>query len=98
MATVRSDFEPPPERRVFCNRTLNMRSIRAIGYDMDYTLIHYHVAEWERRAYEEVRGALVAAGWPVAGLHFDPDMVVRGLVIDLERGNLLKANRFGFVR
>lgn len=33
---------PPPERGIFCNRTLNMRSIRAIGYDMDYTLIHYH--------------------------------------------------------
>ena len=30
-------------RGVFCNRTLNLRSIRAIGYDMDYTLVHYHV-------------------------------------------------------
>ncbi len=37
-------------RGVYCNRTLNLRSIRAIGYDMDYTLIHYHVEEWERRA------------------------------------------------
>jgi len=45
----------PPERGVFCNRTLNLRSTRAIGYDMDYTLVHYHVAEWERRAYEYVR-------------------------------------------
>ncbi len=30
----------PRSRRVYCNRTLNLRSIRAIGYDMDYTLVH----------------------------------------------------------
>ena len=33
----------PIERNIFTNRTLNMRSIQAIGYDMDYTLIHYDV-------------------------------------------------------
>ena len=37
---------PPPERQIFCNRTLNLRAIEAIGYDMDYTLIHYDVDEW----------------------------------------------------
>jgi HAD superfamily 5'-nucleotidase-like hydrolase len=88
----------PEERRVFCNRTLNLRSIRAIGYDMDYTLVHYHVAEWERRAYEHVRSQFVGSGWPVERLSFDPDRVARGLILDLERGNVLKANRFGFVR
>ena len=55
----------PTERGVFCNRTLNLRSIRAIGYDMDYTLVHYHVAEWERRAYEHVRKKFLLGGWPV---------------------------------
>ncbi|MET0283873.1 MAG: 5'-nucleotidase domain-containing protein, partial [Polyangiales bacterium] len=30
----------PPGRRLFCNRTLNMRSIKAVGFDMDYTLVH----------------------------------------------------------
>lgn len=30
-------------RGIFCSRTLNLRSISAIGYDMDYTLIHYNV-------------------------------------------------------
>jgi HAD superfamily 5'-nucleotidase-like hydrolase len=87
-----------PGRDVYCNRTLNLRSIRAIGYDMDYTLVHYHVAEWERRAYEHVRARLVERGWPVGDLRFDPSSVVRGLVIDTERGNLVKANRFGFVK
>ena len=51
----------PPERGIFCNRTLNLRSIKAIGYDMDYTLVHYHVDEWERRAYEHSRAAAGAA-------------------------------------
>lgn len=89
---------PPLERGIFCNRTLNMRSIRAIGYDMDYTLIHYHSAVWERLAYEHLKQHFVALGWPVASLSFDPESVVRGLVIDTELGNLIKANRFGFVK
>ncbi len=86
----------PAERGLFCNRTLNFRSIRAIGYDMDYTLIHYRVEEWERIAYEHIRRGLLADGWPVGDLEFDPAMVIRGLVIDTELGNLVKANRFGF--
>lgn len=89
---------PPPERGIFCNRTLNMRAIKAIGYDMDYTLIHYRVEAWERRAYEYIRDRLVAQGWPVAHLTFDPLLAIRGLIIDTEKGNLLKANRFGFVK
>ena len=89
---------PSRGRGIFCNRTLNMRAIRAVGYDMDYTLIHYNVDEWERRAYEHIRDRLSAEGWSVGHLRFDPRRVVRGLVIDTERGNLVKANRFGFVK
>jgi HAD superfamily 5'-nucleotidase-like hydrolase len=88
---------PPAGRRVFANRTLNMRAIRAIGYDMDYTLVHYRVEPWERRAYETLRGKLADRGLPVGGLEYDPALVVRGLVVDRELGNLLKANRFGYV-
>ncbi len=87
-----------PERQVFCNRTLNFRSIRAIGYDMDYTLVHYHVEEWEQRAYEYLKQQFLSQGWPVGDLKFDPKKVCRGLVIDTEKGNLLKTNRFGFVK
>jgi len=87
----------PRERGIFCNRTLNLRGIRAIGYDMDYTLIHYRIEEWEQRAYEHVRQKLLALGWPVADLEFDPSLIVRGLVLDLELGNIVKANRFGYV-
>lgn len=91
------DF-PPPARRIFCNRTLNLRSIKAVGFDMDYTLIHYDAREWERQAYEHVRERLAARGWPVEELEFDPEMVALGLILDLEHGNIVKANRFGYVK
>jgi 5'-nucleotidase len=87
-----------PSRRVFCNRTLNLRSIKAIGYDMDYTLIHYQYEEWERKAYEYLKISLEDLGWPVAELEFDPKLIVRGLIIDTQKGNLVKANRFGFIK
>ncbi len=89
---------PPPLRRLFCNRTLNLRSIKVIGYDMDYTLIHYHADEWEGRAYAHLRQRLLAQGWPVEHLVFEPDRVQRGLVIDKQLGNILKVNRFGYIK
>jgi HAD superfamily 5'-nucleotidase-like hydrolase len=88
---------PPPGRRIYSNRTLNLRAIRAIGFDMDYTLIHYHPEAWERRAYAELRRRLAEQGFPVADLEFDPQAVCLGLVVDLQLGNLVKANRFGYV-
>ncbi len=86
-----------PVRGIFTNRTLNLRSIKAIGYDMDYTLIHYRTDDLEKRAYEITRQRLSATGWPVDDLVFDPSSVVRGLAVDLELGNLVKATRFGYV-
>jgi len=88
----------PKARRIYCNRTLNLRSIKAIGYDMDYTLIHYRVDEWEAHAYAHTLRLFEARGWPVEGLEFDPRRMIRGLIIDTELGNVLKANRFGFIK
>src|SRR5690606_37210209 len=95
----RVDLPPPvvPERGVFANRTLNLRSVAAIGYDMDYTLIHYRTDEWESVAFDHASRALAERGFPVAGMVFEPDRFIQGLVVDLELGNLLKATRFGYV-
>ena len=90
--------QPPYERNIFTNRTLNMRSIQAIGYDMDYTLIHYVAKHWERTAYEHLQNRLSKLGWPVEDLRFDPEMMIRGLVIDKKLGNIVKPNRFGYVK
>jgi 5'-nucleotidase len=89
--------EVPAGRRIYANRTLNLRTIGAIGYDMDYTLVHYHADVWEKKAYERAKDLLRAEGWPVDDLEFDPGLVIRGLVIDAELGNIVKANRFGYV-
>ncbi len=64
---------------------------------MDYTLVHYRIGAWERSAYEHVRDLLVEQGWPVAELEFDRELIVRGLILDIELGNIVKANRFGYV-
>jgi 5'-nucleotidase len=87
----------PPTRRIYANRTLNLRAIAAVGYDMDYTLVHYRVSEWERYAYDHVRGHLADEGWPVSELTFQRELAAQGLVVDTELGNIVKANRFGYV-
>jgi HAD superfamily 5'-nucleotidase-like hydrolase len=89
---------PPPGRGVFCNRTLNLRAIRAVGFDMDYTLVHYDVDAWERRAYAYLKQKLQDQGWPVDDLEFPRGFAVRGLAIDTQLGNLVKADRFGYVK
>lgn len=93
------EFEPlpPSARRVYANRTLNLRAIKAIGCDMDYTLIHYRHELWERLAYDTVAKRMAESGWPVRGLEFDPEFATRGLLLDLQLGNLVKASRFGYV-
>lgn len=97
MPTDSFDPLPPPERAVFCNRTLNMRSIRAVGFDLDYTLVHYDVPAWEARAYAHVQQRLLERGLPVGALRFDPYLFARGLILDVQLGNIVKANRFGYV-
>ncbi|MEZ4696248.1 MAG: HAD-IG family 5'-nucleotidase [Rhodothermales bacterium] len=86
------------ESALYCNRTLNLRKIQAIGYDMDYTLVHYHMKAWEERTYDYIKEKLESTGWPVSTLSFDPNLVMRGLIIDTELGNVVKADRFGYVK
>jgi HAD superfamily 5'-nucleotidase-like hydrolase len=74
-----------------------MRSIHAVGFDMDYTLVHYDVPAWEARAFAHVQQRLLAKGHAVRDLRFDAGQFARGLVLDLQLGNLVKANRFGYV-
>ena len=92
-----TEHVPPPECGVFANRTLNMRSVEVVGYDMDYTLIHYDVDAWESAAFDAASDNLAGRGWPVEHLEFDPTAFTVGLVFDLELGNVVKATRFGYV-
>ena len=85
-------------RGIFCNRTLNLNAIRAIGYDMDYTLVHYRMTSWEHRAYNYIKEGIRQAGWSLETLVFDAELAMRGLVIDTQLGNVVKANRFGYIK
>jgi len=89
------------EHKIFVNRTLNMNSIKLIGFDMDYTLVTYNVPAFEAKAYEILKEKLINEySYPTAirDFIFDPDFIIRGLVIDTETGDFLKVNRYGFVR
>lgn len=89
------------ENKIFVNRTLNLNSIKLIGFDMDYTLATYNVPAFEEKAYQLVQEKLVNEyGYPqeIRELKFDKNFIIRGLVIDTETGNFLKVNRYGFVR
>jgi HAD superfamily 5'-nucleotidase-like hydrolase len=45
-----------------------------------------------------LRQKLLQLSFPVRDLSFDPHMMHRGLVLDVEKGNILKTNRFGYVK
>lgn len=55
----------PLSRRIFCNRSLNMAGIKAVGFDMDYTLAQYKPESFEVLAYEKTVKKLVSVfGYP----------------------------------
>lgn len=52
-------------KKIFCNRSLNMKSILAVGFDMDYTLAQYKPETFESLAYEgTVRKLVNDLGYP----------------------------------
>ena len=71
--------------------------VQVVGLDMDYTLIHYDVNAWEGKAFAEGVANLQEMGCPVEGLTFQPDLVIRGLIVDKHLGNIVKADRFGYL-
>lgn len=96
----------PPSRPlspndVFCNRELKLSGIKAIGFDMDYTLAQYHQPAFDKLAFDGAKEKLVKAlGYPEEVLDFEYDHTfwVRGLIIDTQRGNFLKIDRHKYVR
>jgi len=87
--------------RIFCNRSLNMASISAVGFDMDYTLAQYKPETFEKLVYKLMLGKLVKDfGYPrlIEKLKFNWEYMMRGLTIDMKRGNVLKLDRHKFVK
>ncbi len=89
----------PPQERIFVNRNLRLRSIGAVGFDLDYTLAHYRVHEIDHLAFRITQQKLVERGHPAEILQarFEPGSLVRGLVVDRRRGNVLKMDYHNYV-
>jgi 5'-nucleotidase len=87
-------------QKIFVNRSLNMASIKAIGFDMDHTLVVYNRENFEALAFAETLKKFIKAGYPeeLSELRFDPQSVIRGLLVDRERGNLLKVDGHKYVK
>jgi 5'-nucleotidase len=87
--------------QIFCNRELKMDGIRAIGFDMDYTLAQYKQPAFDRLAFDGAKEKLVRnLGYPeqVLNFQYDPSFWSRGLIMDTLRGNFLKIDRHKYVR
>lgn len=88
-------------RQIFCNRSLNMKQIKAIGWDMDYTIAQYKPKAFEELAYRETVDKLVRTfGYPpcLFDLEFDYSFMMRGLIVDKKRGNVIKIDRHKYVK
>ncbi len=84
-------------RDIFVNRPLNMANIGWIGFDMDYTLAIYRKKAIEELAFRKTLEKLVSQkGYPaeILALEYRVESVIRGLLVDRSKGNLLKINRF----
>jgi HAD superfamily 5'-nucleotidase-like hydrolase len=90
-----------PQSQVFVNRTLNLKKIKYIGLDMDHTLVRYNTENFERLSHSKIMEKLVAGkNYPeqIKKMQFDFDFALRGLVVDRQKGNLLKLNRYTAIR
>lgn len=87
--------------KVFINRTLNLKKIQWVGFDMDHTLIRYQSENFERLAHGIVLDKLISVRkYPeqIRNLPFEFNRMIRGLVIDKKKGNLLKLNKYAGIR
>jgi 5'-nucleotidase len=87
-------------RRIFINRNLKMKNIRMIGFDLDHTLAVYAKEPIEGVAFDETKKKLVSEkGYAreLLKLVYDPEFVIRGLVVDKSRGNVIKMDKHKYV-
>jgi HAD superfamily 5'-nucleotidase-like hydrolase len=86
---------------VFVNRILNLKQIKAIGLDMDHTLVQYNTERFEALVFELTIEALIThKHYPerIRELTFHMQDAIRGLVVDAEQGNILKLSRYASIR
>jgi 5' nucleotidase family len=76
------EIRPVSTNDVFCNRELRFGGIRAIGFDMDYTLAQYQQPAFDRLAFDGAKEKIVKAlGYPEEVLNFEYDHTVRIMML-----------------
>lgn len=99
-----SDLPSAPEltrrERIYVNRSLRFDQVSVVGFDMDYTLAIYRQEEMDRLSIEATTEKLVELGYPERLRHmaYRPDYAIRGLLIDRKLGNILKMDRYRYVK
>lgn len=91
--------EIDPFSRIYINRNLKMESITHIGFDMDHTLAVYS-EEMQLLAFNLTKQKLVHNyGYPpeILGLEYEQGAVIRGLVVDKVKGNIIKLDHHKYV-
>ncbi|MFK7987048.1 MAG: HAD-IG family 5'-nucleotidase [Sandaracinaceae bacterium] len=93
--------EVPRRRRIYVNRNLRFDLVSTVGFDMDYTLAIYRQEAMDQLSIDATSEKLVdQLGYP-ACLRTAPyrtDFAIRGLLIDRKHGNVLKMDRYRYVK
>ncbi len=92
--------EVPRAREIFVNRNLRMDRVEIVGFDMDYTLAMYHLVRLETLAFRMTLERMIRAlGYTpeIGALRYDPEFVIRGVVVDKLHGNIFKMDRHNHV-
>ncbi|MBD64395.1 MAG: 5'-nucleotidase [Halobacteriovoraceae bacterium] len=86
---------------IYVNRVLNMKHIKAIGFDMDHTLVRYHSDKFEELTfYQSIKKLIKDKGYPaeIENFKFDFLKTIRGLVVDKNNGNILKVSLYNKIK
>lgn len=85
---------------IYVNRVLNMKQIKAIGFDMDHTLVRYHSDKFEELTFHETIKKLIEAHYPaeIKNFKYDFHEAIRGLVVDKVNGNILKVSLYNKIK
>jgi len=100
LGEVKREVNISRRRRIFCNRNLRLADTELIGFDMDYTLALYNQRRLEKLSIELTLSKLIdnhGYSEEIRALNYDPDLAIRGLVVDTGQGNVFKMDRFGHV-
>jgi 5'-nucleotidase len=90
-----------PAARIYSSRNLRLDQIEMIGFDMDYTLAIYNQEGMDRLSIEAtVQKLVLERGYPESLLSMDYriDFPIRGLLVDKKYGNILKMDRYKYVK